>query len=272
MDYFINCGFIDLNTTFNCGQCFRWKRKSEGIYTGVSGNRFAETRQEQSGITLLNINQSDIPYWENYFCACEDYSTIIERFSEDSTLKAAYTFAPGLRILRQEPFETLISFIMSQRNNIKRITGIIREMCREFGRNLPGTENYTFPDIDDFLSIGERDLMSVGTGYRARYILDAVKKVKSGEINLDEIQKMEYNRAKSELLKIIGVGEKIADCVLLFGFHKTEAFPKDVWIKRVLAEYYPDGLPNCVKGYEGIAQQFLFHYIRTKNQQIIKEK
>ncbi|MCL1904268.1 MAG: DNA-3-methyladenine glycosylase 2 [Oscillospiraceae bacterium] len=256
MDYFINCGFIDLNTTFNCGQCFRWSALSDTLYGGVCGKKYIEVKQEKTGLTLLNIKKEDIPYWENYFCADEDYSTFVERFSEDSVLKEACAYAPGLRVLRQDAYETLMSFIISQNNNIGRIRGIIKRLCAK-------SEDGSFASPEDIIGLGEVGLKSIGAGYRAKYLTDAAKKVHSGEINLDKIQKMDYNVAKGELLKIVGVGEKVADCVLLFGFHKTEAFPKDVWIKRVLVKYYPDGLPDCTKGYEGIAQQFLFHYIRN---------
>jgi len=239
MNYFLKLGNIDLDTTFNCGQCFR---RPHGI----------NVSQTKDGIILHNVKKSDIPYWERFFCADEDYSALTAKFSEDSTMKAACDFAPGLRVLRQDPFEALISFIISQNNNIKRISFIISRLCELNGE---------FPTANELSGL---DLTTFGLGYRARYVEDAVKKVISGEINLDEIDKMDYNSAKTELLKIIGVGDKVADCVLLFGFHKLQAFPKDVWIKRVLAEYYPNGLPACIAGYEGIAQQFLFHYIRNK--------
>jgi N-glycosylase/DNA lyase len=247
MDYFIKLDNIDLDTTFNCGQCFRWHETADGVYS----NGEIQVRQAKNGIILHNVEKSDIPYWENYFCADEDYGVFIERFSQDSTLREACAFAPGIRVLRQDAFETLISFIISQNNNIKRITGIINKICH----------NGSFPVPCELLSM---DLTAIGAGYRARYILDAAKKVNSGEINLDEIAKMPYNEAKARLLKIIGVGDKVADCVLLFGFHQTRAFPKDVWIKRAIAKYYPDGLPGFITGYEGIAQQFLFHYIKNK--------
>jgi N-glycosylase/DNA lyase len=236
MDYFLKLDNIDLDTTFNCGQCFR--RPNNVIKT-------------KDGVIIQNVKKSDTKYWDRYFCADEDYPAIIRQISQDSTMKAACDFAPGLRVLRQDHFEALISFIISQNNNIKRISSIIGRLCEQYGR---------FPTADELLTA---DLESLRTGYRQKYIIDAAKKVNSGEINLDEINKMDYNSAKQELLKIVGVGDKVADCVLLFGFHKLQAFPKDVWIKRVLAEYYPNGLPACIAGYEGIAQQFLFHYIRN---------
>jgi N-glycosylase/DNA lyase len=253
MEHFIKTGYINLQATFNCGQCFRWKEyeNNSGGISYCDGKTIA--REAKDGIILQNVKESDVPYWENYFCTDEDYPMLIKRFSEDKVLKKACEFASGIRVLRQDPFETLISFIISQNNNIKRITGIIAQLC----------EGGEFPSASRLL---ELDLSEFGLGYRTRYVLDAVKKINNGEISIDEITKMDYNRARSELMKIVGVGDKVADCVLLFGFHKTEAFPKDVWIKRVMSEYYPNGLPDCIKGYEGIAQQFLFHYIRNKKE------
>jgi N-glycosylase/DNA lyase len=245
MDYFLKLPNIDLEATFNCGQCFR---------------RPANISQAKNGVILHNVKKSDIPYWEIFFCADEDYSDLTARFSRDSTLKAACEFAPGIRVLRQEPFEALISFIISQNNNIKRISFIIAGLCEQAEPSPEFRPMGRFPTPEKLSSM---DLTPFKMGYRARYVADAAKKVSSGEISLDEVAKMDYNSAKTELMKILGVGEKVADCVLLFGFHKLTAFPRDVWIKRVLAQYYPNGLPDCIKGYEGIAQQFLFHYVRN---------
>jgi N-glycosylase/DNA lyase len=254
MEYFICLPKINLDSTFNCGQCFRWRKLENGLYTGFAGNRRAEIRQQTDGVTLSQICAEDVPFWQNYFAADTDYATIVDKFSEDSTLRAACEFAPGIRVLRQEAFETLISFIISQNNNIARISGIIAKLCDGGGFPLP----------ERLARLSEGDLAPLKSGYRARFILDAAKKVNSGEISLDKVAKMGYTEGKRELMRIVGVGEKVADCVLLFGFGKQEAFPRDVWVKRVMSEYYPDGLPECVRGYEGIAQQFLFHYIRNK--------
>jgi N-glycosylase/DNA lyase len=252
MDYFLSIPNIDLESTFNCGQCFRWRKSEDGVYTGFAGNRRVKVRQGEGGVLLLNIPESDVPYWEHYFAADTDYSALIARFSADPTLRSACDFAPGIRVLRQERFETLISFIISQNNNIARIAGIIDKLCGDGG----------FPSAKTLAALSESDLSSLKAGYRTKYILDAAKKVNSGEISLDKVAEMGYNEAKGELLKIVGVGDKVADCVLLFGFAKWEAFPRDVWVKRMMGEFYPDGLPECTKGFEGIAQQFLFHYRR----------
>jgi len=258
MEYFINLPRIDLYSTFFCGQAFRWESEGEGVFSGIARDKKIRVRQEKDGLTLLNANKSDVPFWERYFCADEDYAALIEKFSEDETMRLACEFAPGIRVLRQDSFETLISFIISQNNNIKRISGIIKTLCALFG------ENGAFPLPKRLAALSVADLSPIKSGYRAGYIIGAAGKIVSGEIILDEIDKMPYNEAIRKLTEIKGVGRKVADCVLLYGFHKFDAFPRDVWIKRVIEEYYPSGLPECIRGYEGIAQQFLFNYIRNK--------
>ncbi|MCL1831599.1 MAG: DNA-3-methyladenine glycosylase 2 [Oscillospiraceae bacterium] len=256
MEYFLKSPGIDLDSTFNCGQCFRWKKAQDGSYSGFAGAHRATVRQVDGGLMLSEIHESDKAYWGHYFDTQTNYAALIRQFAHDPTLRAATAYAPGIRVLRQEPFETLISFIISQNNNIGRISGIIETLCELFG------SDGAFPTAGAFGALTEADLSPLRAGYRTRYILDAAKKVNDGEIRLDNVAKMQYNIAKAELLKIVGVGDKVADCVLLFGFGKMQAFPKDVWVKRVMSRYYPDGLPDCTRGVEGIAQQFLFHYIR----------
>jgi N-glycosylase/DNA lyase len=257
MKHFLKIDKFDLYATLECGQCFRWRRVSDGVFSGIVGNSVVCVEQTADGILLHGVSESDLPYWERYFAVDVDYDELIHRFSDDATLKSACGFSPGIRVLRQEPFETLITFIISQNNNIPRIAGIVEKLCLLF--------DGAFPAPADLANLSETDLAVLRAGYRASYILDAAKKVNSCEISLDKVAKMPYNIAKVELCKIKGVGNKVADCVLLFGFAMWEAFPRDVWVNRVMDEYYPQGLPKCTQGFEGIAQQFLFHYIRNKN-------
>lgn len=257
MNYYIKNG-CSLAQTLESGQCFRWERLSEGLYSGFAGSRQLKVRQEECGITLVDVSSEDVPYWERYFDSETDYDAVIEQFSADETLKKASENNRGLRILRQEPFETLISFIISQNNNIPRIRGIIERLCREFG------EENGFPAPQPLAALDEADLAPLRAGFRAKYILDAARRTASGEVDLEAIYGMGYDEGKSVLKRIVGVGDKVADCVLLFAYHKTEAFPTDVWIKRIVAEYYKDGLPDCMGQYKGIAQQYLFEYFRGK--------
>lgn len=257
--------FFDIRQTFLCGQCFRWTTAAgtDNGFEGIAMGRRLLITQESDGVVLHNIKQEDIPLWERYFDLDTDYGGFIEQFSADSTLKEACIGSGGIRILRQEPFETLISFIISQNNNIPRIAGIIERLCESFGEKIDG--GYSFPTAERLKGIVPEDLAPLRAGFRARYICDAVDKVNSGEVDFGEIDLLPLEAAREELKKIVGVGDKVADCVLLFAFHKLDAFPKDVWVKRLMARFYPEGLPECTKGAEGIAQQYLFNYVRNNN-------
>ncbi len=261
MNFYIKNG-CSLVQTLESGQCFRWEKFADGSYGGFAGSRYLNVKQEKDGITLLGAESDDVEYWERYFDVSTDYDAIITQFSADETLKKAAAENRGLRILRQEPFETLISFIISQNNNIPRIRGIISRLCEGFGEKIAG--GYGFPDAKRLAALDEADLAPLRAGFRSRYILDAARKTASGEIDLSAIYDMDYDSGKALLKRIVGVGDKVADCVLLFAYHKTEAFPTDVWIKRIVAEYYKDGLPECMGQYKGIAQQYLFEYFREK--------
>ncbi|MCL2697116.1 MAG: DNA-3-methyladenine glycosylase 2 [Oscillospiraceae bacterium] len=254
--YFIETGYFNPALTLTGGQAFRWRRLSDSRYFGIAGSRAVEIKCEKNGIRLFGV--SDIEFWENYFDIQTNYKQIISCFSEDKTLRKACAYARGLRLLRQEPFETLISFIISQNNNIPRIAGIIERLCKNFGGRT-AENHFAFPSAG---VLADADLSAIGAGYRAGYINDAARKVQNGEIDLSLLYEMQIDEAKAELLKIKGVGEKVADCVLLFAYGKS-TFPKDVWVKRALDRFYPEGLPACIAGYEGIAQQYLFEYIRN---------
>ncbi len=262
MNYIIENQYFDIKQTFDCGQCFRWKENPDGSFTGIANKKKLTLTQNENQVTLIGISEDDISFWKNYFDMTTDYGEFIERFSDDETLKKAAECSYGIRILRQEPFETLISFIISQNNNIPRISGIIGRLCENFGEKLEGG-GYSFPDPQALKGITENDLAPLRAGFRAKYICDAVLKVNGGEVCFEEIDALNLNEAREKLKHIKGVGDKVADCVLLFAFHKLGAFPKDVWVKRIMTEFYPEGLPECVKGAEGIAQQYLFHYVRN---------
>jgi len=259
-EYFLETDTLNLLQTLEGGQAFRWRHDDNGIFTGVACGRVLQVRQEENGVTFLNIPEEDLDFWRFYFDTETDYAEIINRFSEDKTLALASKENRGLRILRQEPFETLISFIISQNNNIPRIKGIIERLCEGFGEKIG--EVFTFPTAERLSALSEEELSPLRAGFRSRYILDAARKTMDKTVNLDAVYDMSYDEGKNELKKIVGVGDKVADCVLLFAYHKTEAFPMDVWIKKVVAEYYPDGLPECMGEYKGIAQQYLFEYFR----------
>lgn len=261
MDFTIRNSNFDIKRTFLCGQCFRWQERDDGRFHGVAMGRYISLSQGDGHVILHDIAEEDIPIWEEYFDLATDYSQIITRLSSDKTLAAACKDSGGIRLLRQEPFETLISFIISQNNNIPRIAGIIGRLCEGFGTKIDG--GYAFPTAEQLKGIGPADLAPLRAGFRARYICDAVDKVNNGIVDFAEIGSLPLDDAREKLKLIVGVGDKVADCVLLFGFAKHDAFPKDVWVKRLMAEFYPDGLPECTAGIEGIAQQYLFDYVRN---------
>ncbi len=259
MEFVVKNLNFDLRQTFNCGQCFRWKESENGGFSGIALGRRVSLRN--SGENIVITGAEDSAEWRRYFDLDTDYSEYIARLSADPTLKKACECSPGIRILRQEPFETLLSFIISQNNNIPRIMGIVERLCENFGEKIDG--GYTFPTAERLRGVSAEDLAPLRAGFRAKYLADAVLKVNSEEVELDEIDALPLDEAREKLKLIKGVGDKVADCVLLFAFHKTDAFPKDVWVKRLMAEFYPDGLPECTKGIEGIAQQYLFDYVRN---------
>ncbi len=247
---------FDLEQTLDCGQAFRWTKTGENSFSGFFLDHFLEIEKKDEEIFILKNTSEDefVAVWMDYFDLGTDYSELKKRFSENKILADACSFAPGIRLLKQDPWETLCSFIISQNNNIPRIKGIINRLCEKYGG---------FPDAGTLTDETAESLDFLRSGFRAPYIIDAAKKTASGEIDFQIISAMSYPDAKKELMKIKGVGPKVADCVLLFGMYKTEAFPADVWIKRITAAFFPGGMPSCTQGFEGIAQQYLFHYFRT---------
>ncbi len=253
---------LDLPHTLDCGQAFRWACNSDGVWSGVAFNRYLELEKLADGtLVLYNTTEADFKdIWYNYFDLERNYKEIIQKLSTDDTLKKACEYSHGIRILNQEPFETLCSFIISQNNNIKRIKGIIERLCENFGDNINGF--YTFPTAEKLASLTLEDLAVLRSGFRAKYLLDAAKKVANGEVDLYNIKNLPLDDARNELMKILGVGPKVADCCLLFSHHHTTAFPKDVWIKRAMEVLFKGELPENAVEYAGIAQQYIFFYAR----------
>ena len=253
-DPFVSC---------ECGQCFRFEKISEAEYTLVACNRRVDVLKCDEGWVFKNMTEAEFSgSFCEYFDLHRDYGEIIKSFDFDETISKAAVAGSGIRIFRQDPWETLISFIISQNNNIPRIKKIINSLCELLGEEKNGI--YTFPTPERIMEAGLEGIAPIKSGFRAKYILDAAEKVVSGEISIERIAKSGYESALAELKLIKGVGDKVANCVLLFGFGYYEAFPIDVWVKRVMEEYYPDGLDVKSLGkYAGIAQQYLFNYKRN---------
>lgn len=253
---------FDLGDTLLCGQCFRFKETEEGTYNGVAFGRELTLEKHDDILILFTSEEDFLNIWRSYFDLDLDYGKIKEELSGlHPTLAEAARFAPGIRILRQEPFEALISFIISQNNNIKRISGIVERLCQLCGEEICDGV-YKFPTVEEMSDLSVEDLSPIRAGFRGKYIVDAVSKVKSGEVELKALEALSYEDAKAELMKIKGVGSKVADCVLLYGFHKLEGFPMDVWMKRAMAVLFPDIDGSAFGEYAGIAQQYIFHFAR----------
>ncbi len=251
---------LDLSLTLDCGQSFRWAENADGSWSAVVKNKKVSVRISD-GVLVIS-GDSDEAFWRKYFDLDRDYESICRKISEDKWLKKAIDRFPGIRILKQDEWEALCSFIISQNNNIPRIKGIISRLCAIFGEDL-GDGDFAFPTAEKLAAQTVEDLAPLRAGFRAKYIIDAAKKVASGEVSFEKISCAPMEEARAELQKISGVGPKVAECTLLYGFGRIEAFPVDVWVRRIMGELYPDGLPGVTSGVEGIAQQYLFHWRRN---------
>lgn len=249
---------FDLDETLDCGQAFRWEKisgKYDCTYTGYFLDRPLTISQDDDHFIFHNTSEDDfLNIWADYFDLSTDYGSIKMRLSTDETLRKACEFAGGIRLLKQDKWECLCSFIISQNNNIPRIKGIISRLFQHYGH---------FPLPSELASETVESLGFLRSGFRAKYLIDAAEKTADGSLELESLPVMPIEDARKRLMTVKGVGPKVAECVLLFGMYKTEAFPVDVWIKRVMENYYPEGLPKETTGIEGIAQQYLFHYIRN---------
>ncbi len=259
---------FSLPQTLDCGQAFRWEETTDGSWQGVAFGKMLKLKKQSDGtIILFNTTEEDFKnIWQDYFDLNRDYNEIITAVSGNEILKNACQYGKGIRVLNQEPWETLCSFIISQNNNIKRIKGIITRLCENFGEKRDGY--YTFPKPEKIASLTLDDLAVLRSGFRAKYILDAAQKVSSGEIDLYSLKNMSVDDARQELMKIKGVGPKVADCTLLFSHKHIEAFPKDVWIKRAMEKLFGGELPKEAVQYAGIIQQYIFFYARETKLEI----
>lgn len=246
-----------LAQSLDCGQCFRWNQLPDGTWEGVACGKYLRITGENFPDVLNN------GFWANYFDMGLDYGKIRRGFCTlDPVMAEAADYAPDMRILNQDPWEALCSFILSQCNNIKRIKGMVARLCGKFGESVDETHQM-FPTAQALASADEKDLRTLGFGFRAAYVLDAARRIASGRICLDEIRRMPLDEARSRLTEINGVGPKVADCALLYGLHRLDAFPMDVWMKRAMKTLFPGRNPAWFGPYAGIAQQYLFHYSRN---------
>lgn len=263
---------IDIERSCACGQSFRWKKDGDGFVAPALG-RVVRVCQNDCDISIYPCKKGEEKDWLVYFDLDRDYAAIEKRLSVDEQLSMCIGSASGIRVFAQEPFETLITFIISANNNIGRIAGIVERLCALCGEKaeFDGKEYYLFPKPESIAALEESELVRIGSGYRAPYIKKSAAII-AGGYQLEKLRDMPLDIARKELLKFPGVGPKVADCVLLFGLGHTDAFPVDVWIGRAMSEIYFDGESPKKKQLEaairalgsesGIVQQYIFHYAR----------
>ena len=270
--YYVYAPDYDIERTFTCGQCFRFVKadKSEFSceYQGVAHGRFMRFASDGDGnVHIIGAPLEEVESgWLHYLSLDRDYDSIkkqiISDFGAHPFMCAAIEQTGGLRILAQERFETLCSFIISQNNNIPRISKLIETISEKYGEPIEteyGTK-YAFPRASALAKVSEEELASLKLGYRAKYIADAAKRVNEGVLNLD---KLDVSSAREELLKVLGIGEKVASCIRLFAIEDLSSFPVDVWVKRIVQNRFEGKLDVNKTGiYGGVAQQYLFCYER----------
>lgn len=271
---------INIDSTINSGQVFLWD-KIDGIWHGINGTEVLRVEQNPFDITSSQKKVS------NFFRQDDNMKKILKEINKDSLVRSAVKHFPGLRLLRQDPFQCYISFICSSNSSIQNIKQMLKRLCRKFGKktDFDGHEFFTFPDVDKLAKASLNDLLSCGLGFRAKYVKNAAITVNSGTIEFNLLKKTDYNSAKQELKEIYGIGNKVADCILLFSLEKLEAFPIDRWTQRILQKYYSKKFSGLIEkslteknyecihekiieyfgAYAGYSQQFLFKMERDLN-------
>lgn len=264
---------------FECGQCFRWNKEIDGSYTGIFKDNVINVKKSGQNILFKGICDGNIKeICTDYFDLNTDYEKIKNELSQiDNYLKNSIEYGQGIRILKQDLWETLLSFIISANNNIPRIKTIIEKISKKYGKTIKynGRDYYTFPEPEMLKNVTVQQFRELGLGFRDVRIYETVQKTLSKEINLEEL-KNENNTdiLREKLLKIPGVGPKVADCVMLFSLKKFEVFPVDVWVKRVISELYYENIaqqPKTIQKFAkeqygnlaGLAQQYLFYWRRN---------
>ena len=251
---------------FDCGQCFRFDPLPDGSFEGVAMKKRLRIRREGDAVRFFDTGESDFEeVWRRYFDMDRDYracagDVIAHSGKYREHMIRAVKRGAGIRILRQDPWETLVSFIISQNNNIPRIKKLVEALCRECGGPAEGGGS-AFPEPEALRALGEDRLKEMKFGFRAGYLADAAERVCDGRLDLDQLYKMDFESAAKTLESVKGVGRKVASCTLLFGYSKLDAFPVDVWIKRVIDLRFGGEIPDLGE-YRGLAQQYLFYYER----------
>lgn len=280
-----NIESFELKDIFDCGQCFRWNRQEDGSYTGVFGKNVVNIKKVNDNIKIEGIFDKDAKETiEEYFDLNRNYNQIKEKLAKiDKNMETSIKYGQGIRLLNQDLWETIISFIISANNNIPRIKGIIERLAKKYGDKIvwKGQDYYTFPTAEQLKDVSIQEYRELGLGFRDKRLYETTKMIINKQIDLEKMQKNPNTyEVKEQLLTLSGVGPKVADCILLFStLKRLEVFPIDVWVRRVMNDLYlkqPDETKVSKKQIEqiatdkfgdlaGLAQQYLFYWRREEN-------
>jgi N-glycosylase/DNA lyase len=255
---------LDVKKIAESGQCFRLNPAGEGRYRLLAHGRALMLTQTERGVLLDCAQEEFDTLWRYYFDWDTDYAAIRQSVDPaDAYLTRAAAFGSGVRILWQDPWETLITFILSQRKNIPAIKGCVELLCSRFGEPIPGEDAFAFPAPEALANAELECLLGCSLGYRGKYVQAAARMAASGKLDFAAMESLPDDALYEKLLTVPGVGKKVADCTMLFSFHRLGRFPVDVWIERVLAREYPNGFPLERYGASaGVLQQYIFYYER----------
>lgn len=257
----------------NSGQCFRMSKIDDVTYRVIAKGHYLEIVQNGEEIEFFCTEEEFHSIWYPYFDFDTCYGDFIKNIDKnDLYLQQAGTFGDGIRILRQDLWEMIVTFIISQQNNIKRIKKCVETLCEKYGevkQNEKGENYYCFPTVEALSKVSEEEFRECNLGYRSKYLVKTSEMVLQKKIDFDEILKMDFASAKKELLKLVGVGEKVADCICLFALHHMDGFPMDTHMIQVLEREYHNQFPyEKYKGYLGVIQQYIFYYDLWGNKNI----
>lgn len=256
---------FNLEQICNSGQCFRMSKinDEENRFFVIAQNQYLELSQKEDKISFF-CSADEFPFWEEYFDLKTNYQIYLNQVDPaDTYLQEAANLSSGMHILKQDLWEIIISFLISQQNNITRIRRCIQNICEKYGEKLTSKNNityYSFPTPTSLSKATEDELRACNLGYRAKYVLKTAKDIASGTFSLEALKIMSYEDAKKELLKLYGVGVKVADCICLYSLHHLESFPIDTHINQALNAHYQNGFPmNRYNGIQGVMQQYIFY-------------
>jgi N-glycosylase/DNA lyase len=254
---------------------FRWKLEN-GWYQGVIGRNVVRVRQENERLLFSTSSKGkDAKFLIRYFRLDDDLPKILSEINRDAVIEKVIRKNYGLRLIRQDPWECLISYICSANANIPNIEKMLSKLSERFGKKC-GDGFFEFPSPESFARASLQELKECGVGYRAKYIQETSRKISDGEISFEDLKKINYDEARSALLQLPGVGPKVADCVLLFSLEKLQAFPVDVWMRKAMVKFYGSHLSKnppmeeiasfgrkYFGEFAGYAQEYLFYYVRS---------